>query len=133
MPQAISRNGRYICGVTGGFPRNSWFVDLGSVPTGISCLNNPIPSLSVYPNPASCGNVVISYEIAKGSAAAAITIYDLQGKMVRQFSPSGLVSGLTKQVWDLMDESGSRVPAGTYLAVVEANGVRSRATIMVQN
>lgn len=133
MPQAISRNGRYICGVTGGFPRTAWFVDLGSVPTSISCLNNPIPSLSVYPNPASCGNVVISYEITKGATATAVTIYDLQGKIVRQFSPSNLPTGLSKQVWDLTDEAGSRVPAGTYLAVVEANGARSRATIMVQN
>jgi flagellar hook assembly protein FlgD len=128
----ISRNGRYICGVTGGFPRLSWFVDLGSTSTGIGSLQESATVLTAFPNPvAGDRTTTFQYESAK-SVDAVVTVFDLQGRVVKTLAAVPLVAGTNRIVWDLADDRGVRVPAGSYLVTVSSQGSRSRTTVIVQ-
>ncbi|MFM2136739.1 MAG: hypothetical protein RL021_2139 [Bacteroidota bacterium] len=130
-PIGISRNGRYICGLTSSFPRSSWFIDLGSVPTQLSELNATATALTAYPNPVIGEQVSFSYESIK-STEAKVTVYDLQGRVVRVLSPLQLSSGNNNFSWDCVAENGVRVPSGSYIVTVEADGDRSRTTVVIR-
>jgi hypothetical protein len=130
-PIGISRNGRYICGLTSSFPRSSWFVDLGSVPTQLSELNATATTLTAYPNPVIGEQVNFSFESMKSSEAK-VTVYDLQGRAVRVLSPVRITAGSNTFSWDCAAENGVRVASGGYIVTVEADGKRSRTTVVIR-
>jgi len=73
--------------------------------------------LTAFPNPArkGCGiRFARSFEVT-----ARLTIYDINGRAVKSFSPHS--SRLTPYVlfWDGRDDSGSEVPSGVYLIRAE--------------
>lgn len=131
MPLAISRNGRYICGVTSGFPRQSWFVDLGSSATNVPVINVKGTTVSAYPNPVSNGVVRISYNQA-AAGAATVSVFDLQGRKIRNLGVMNMNAGVNDFSWDLSDDSGMKVASGSYIVAIESAGSVSRTTVIVR-
>ena len=77
--------------------------------------------IRVSPNPARAEvHLVVSGE---GAAAAAVEIFDVQGRRIRSLRRAG-ESSATALAWDGRDESGRRVVAGIYFARLTA-GARS--------
>jgi hypothetical protein len=131
IPQAISRNGRYVCGLTSGFPRTTWFADLGQLPTGIDNPELEIHTLMAYPNPVAANKTTLSFDLKK-STDASLSIFDSNGKLVRSFAMGQLSAGKHEQSWDLTSENGSRVAAGKYFAILNAGSLNTKAYIIVQ-
>jgi len=60
-------------------------------------------------------------------------IYDATGRMVRSLTLPTTYSLLPTAVWEGTDQSGRKLPAGVYLLVAEANGVRQcRQLVLVR-
>lgn len=88
--------------------------------TGMSGPDLPVltPYISrPYPNPAMNS---VSFQWASPNGNAAVSIIDASGRMVRRIELEPLQSGSLH--WDCDDESGSRVPAGLYFALFQAEG-----------
>jgi len=131
FPQAISRNGRYISGITSGFPRKAWFADLGQVPTGLTNPELEIHTLAAYPNPVASAQTTLAFELRK-SAETNVSVYDVNGKLVRTFSLGQLSTGKHELVWDLTADNGTKVAAGKYFAILSAGSLNTKAYIIVQ-
>jgi hypothetical protein len=70
-----------------------------------------LPSMSVYPNPASQASW-IAYQVPSAGAAQ-LRVLDAQGRRVRSLAASQS-PGVYGTSWDLRDDRGNRVPAGIY-------------------
>lgn len=66
-----------------------------------------------YPNPFN-PQTVIPFEISE-PAEVSLTIYDLQGRLVRQLLENVSLSGSIRQVWDGTNTANEPVTAGVYL------------------
>ena len=58
-----------------------------------------------------------------GAADAALRIYDVSGRLVRELARERLPAGRHEFRWDGRDGEGRRVARGTYLARLEADQV----------
>lgn len=106
--------------------------------------------LQPFPNPFGAGalsdKICFWFDLAHRSRVA-LTIYDLRLRQVKRLVPGAigvvLDSGAygrqsvnqqtgcdPRLTWDGRDERGQSVPAGVYIAVFEADGVRSRQKIL---
>ena len=91
------------------------------IPTGIA---SPVVAsrpesfaiLQNYPNPFN-PETRIRIQL-KQSARVSVQIYDLQGRLVRQYEPGSLQAGVYEIPWDARDSRGLAVPGGMYLAKV---------------
>ena len=72
----------------------------------------------VYPNPVSA-DAAFTFALSH-DATAAVDIYALSGRLVRQLSPLLLPAGFAQVWWDGRDDGGQPVASGTYLFRVEA-------------
>ena len=72
----------------------------------------------VYPNPVSAG-AAFTFALSH-DATAAVDIYALSGRLVRQLPPLLLPAGFAQVWWDGRDDGGQPVASGTYLFRVEA-------------
>ncbi len=70
---------------------------------------------NVHPNPFN-SDVVIEYSLPKGTHAK-IDIYDLSGRMIREFNLSENVGSI---IWDGDDISGAELPSGLYFARIQS-------------
>ena len=87
-----------------------------------------------YPNPfiPSRDEVVrIAYEVPE-SQQVEVTIYDFGMNRVRTLRDQE-PAGQQEMVWDGTDDSGLRLPTGTYLYTVEVGGSTARGKILVSN
>jgi flagellar hook capping protein FlgD len=73
-----------------------------------------------FPNPAP-GNTTFRFRLPDRMRVA-LTIYDLQGRRVRELIGGTLESGPGSAQWDGRDESGQIAPGGVYVAMLEAGG-----------
>jgi glucose dehydrogenase len=73
-------------------------------------------SLQVSPNPFG-HSTEITFSLPK-SADARVTIYDLTGRLVRDFGETGMAEGEHELIWDGRDDSGEHVSTGLYLCRV---------------
>uniref|UniRef100_A0A7V0Z5V8 T9SS type A sorting domain-containing protein n=1 Tax=candidate division WOR-3 bacterium TaxID=2052148 RepID=A0A7V0Z5V8_UNCW3 len=81
-------------------------------------------SLQVSPNPYRNHLVIIFQIPAQGVASsqypvASIKIYDVTGRMVRDFSRSTVKGERSTIVWDGTDEAGRKLPSGIYFVRLE--------------
>ena len=67
-----------------------------------------------------------------GSERVQIIIYDLAGRLVRRAADDDFAPGTHDWQWDLLSDSGSRVPPGAYVAIMEAAGFRARRVLIVR-
>jgi flagellar hook assembly protein FlgD len=71
--------------------------------------------LSNYPNPFNASTVIkftVPYDLS--FQRAKLTIYNIQGEVIRELLDENLASGTYLTRWDGMNASGSVVPSGVY-------------------
>ena len=94
--------------------------------TAVECdnLSNGSPDfrLAAYPNPFN-GRTTIKYSIAK-SARVTISIYDMQGRLVRTLIEKLVSAGSHQVHWNGKDGANREVSSGCYLCKIESNGRR---------
>ena len=80
---------------------------------------------AAYPNPFRGDDAtVLSFRLHNAAATVRLAIYDLQGRRVRLLVERALSPGSYLSEWDGRDDAGVRLPAGSYLAVLEGGGER---------
>jgi len=79
-----------------------------------------IDSFDVYPNPfdPAAGNLTFEYVLGADSDVT-VTIYDLFGRLVREFKPVG-ARGMNRSSWDGRNGEGSAVGNGGYVVRIKA-------------
>jgi len=85
--------------------------------------------LGARPNPFS-GLTLITFTLPEESRGE-IAIYAVSGRKVRVLNRSDLPAGSHEITWDALDDSGSRVAAGGYVAVVRAGSQEVTRTILL--
>jgi hypothetical protein len=104
---------------------------LESVATGLRGSANAFQLRQNYPNPFN-PSTTISYEIPKASDVN-ITIYDLNGRAVREIVDGHEERGSHSVVWDGKDASGRNVASGSYFCQVHSGDfVQAKKMVMVR-
>lgn len=80
----------------------------------------PVPAVRVSPNP-SRGYVRIEYQVDEPGPVE-LTVFDMQGRIVRELGSTRLPAGRLAVRWDGLDASGRLVKSGAYLVRVRAGG-----------
>jgi hypothetical protein len=88
----------------------------GQVPEAFELFDN-------YPNPFN-SHTVIEFTIA-AAGQASLTIYDIQGRVVRNLLNSYYETGHYQAVWDGYSESGQAVSSGVYFYTLKSNNYLS--------
>jgi hypothetical protein len=109
--------------VTDGAGRNSATTEITTDPSDKSVFYLAAP----YPNPARSA-VNIEYSLPREAADASLEVFDLKGRVVRDFS---LEPGSDVVRWDLRDGSGNRVAPGLYTVLFSADGRRTVKKLVV--
>ncbi len=78
--------------------------------------NEPEIALEVYPNPFR-KEVTLSYQLT-GQTAVRLTVYNLQGQIIRTLDNGIQSPGRHEWQWNARDEKGRPVPSGLYLFCV---------------
>lgn len=82
-----------------------------------------VQGLRVYPNPFSDNTDVVYFtgqSVSGAAVSAHLKIYDVLGRMVKDFIPEPKNSGMQFTVsWNGVDDNGLRVPAGIYFVRLE--------------
>jgi flagellar hook assembly protein FlgD len=60
-----------------------------------------------------------------------LSIYDLQGRLLRQLVEGYQFTGEYTQIWDGRDASGSMLPSGTYFYRLQAGRFRAQKKMVV--
>lgn len=83
------------------------------------------------PNPSSGGPVRLAFELPRAGQVA-LSIVDAAGRHVRDLSAGRQhEAGPHTATWDGRDEGGRGVPAGLYFALLDADGARRTARIVL--
>ena len=87
--------------------------------------------LAVYPNPCK-GITNIRYSIGQRAKRAALKIYDVTGRLVRDFSLPTAYSLLpTTVTWDGTDDRGRKVPEGIYFIYFSAENYEKTEKVIL--
>ncbi len=86
--------------------------------------------LTAWPNPCSSGGTEFEFTVPTGSAPR-VDIYDLDGRHLRTLAATSAAGQSAHLRWDGCDGAGRRVPAGTYLARLTANGNAASARVLL--
>jgi len=88
------------------------------------------PSLRIYPSLAR-GRVKLTVELHQHDAVS-LSLYNTAGVCVRELGSGLLAAGTYDVSWDVTDEHGRKVSAGTYLAVLKSSAgvVSSRVQLL---
>jgi hypothetical protein len=87
------------------------------------------PLFAAYPNPTR-GQTTITYQLAK-AAHVSITIYDIQGRVVRTIINETLGTGARQAVWSGNDENNEPVAAGVYFCAFTHGAATSIRKLVV--
>jgi hypothetical protein len=88
-------------------------ITIGS-PVGVGASEPARLALTVAPNP-SHGNLIFTIG-SDGAGQASLTLFDLQGRVVRRFENEGFSSGVRAVRWNGRSDSDTSVAPGIYLA-----------------
>jgi hypothetical protein len=86
-------------------------------------------AISVHPNPFS-SSTTISLTPGAG-AVTAVSIFNVEGKLMRRLLPSTAGPGLRDAVWDGRDDRGSVVPPGIYFARLRTASEEASAKVVL--
>ncbi len=84
--------------------------------------------LPAFPNPFNDA-VTICFALPEESSAK-VEVFDISGRLVREFNFEAAAEGTNFLRWDAKTESGERLPTGTYLYRVESNGLSASGKII---
>jgi len=125
QPSALTSTGGDYS-VTGGF----WFGGTGTVGVDES-VTAPLSFRlqAVTPNPL-IHEAVITFDLPE-SRSASLRIYDVMGRLTRTLAQGRIPAGRHRQVWDGIDDGGSRVGAGIYFVRFDAEADHARQKVIV--
>jgi len=88
--------------------------------------NAQLDQIEVFPNPAAASSSLV--KIANIPTQSVVSIYTLDGKLVRQFQGEEKLGNNQESTldWDLRSATGNPVPSGIYLIHVQADDVGTR-------
>lgn len=89
---------------------------------------NKLELLPAFPNPFN-DLVTICFSVPNETPTK-IEVYDISGRVVREFNLAAAAKGTNFVRWDAKNESGERLPTGTYLYRVEANGLSATGKLV---
>jgi hypothetical protein len=78
-----------------------------------------IPYLMVYPNPAT-DHITFKFNIPLSSNETALNIFDISGRLVRDYRLSSDSDNTATVVWDRLDNKGRTVANGVYFCRMES-------------
>lgn len=93
----------------------------------------PIRALVIrgaWPNPMG-QETVIKFQTGQSLERVGISIYDVSGRLVRQFDDSEYTGGIHEVTWDGRNSSGVHVQSGLYFIKMASGDLRSTAKVMV--
>jgi hypothetical protein len=95
----------------------------------VTAVVGPTPDLlvrafSAYPNPFN-PQTTLRFELTRGGLVE-LTIYDLQGRLVRRILQASLPVGRHEAIWDGRDQRGAAAPSGIYFGRVEVGESAAR-------
>ena len=103
----------------------------GDPPTAAPAAAAGLELAGIAPNP-TAGTAAIRFATgARAAGSVMVAVYDLRGRLVRQWRREGLATGEHSVVWDRRDRAGRRAPTGTYLVRVTAGGQTATAKLSV--
>jgi len=79
--------------------------------------------IAVTPNPVHQNAVILFYMPRKGDAE--LSIFNIRGRIVKNFSFRGISEGYNTKVWDGMDKNGVPVGSGIYICRLSSAGKNS--------
>lgn len=110
------RNGRFGYGPgNGDCPRNQ---DNNSSDNGNQNGQDSGLRASNFPNPANPSTQIV-YEL-NDAAPVRLSIYNVQGQLIRSYDLGHQSAGTHQQIWDARDASGTAVPSGIYFYHIQA-------------
>ena len=86
--------------------------------------------LQVYPNP-FCGEIHIRMQIPDNIQRISLKIYDIAGKLVKQFNQITNCQSSNQVVWNGTDDDGKTVANGIYFVVLENGSKRLTEKLIV--
>ncbi len=100
------------------------------MPVSVGASGSVRVSLAVAPNP-SPGSLVFTIGSDRAGPES-LTVFDLQGRVVRRFAGTRSGPGVHTVTWDGLSEAGVRLAPGVYLARLEVAGrsVWNRVTLI---
>ena len=92
--------------------------------------NDELSKINVYPNPVGGdrSNVV---KLTNLPAQSVVTMYTLNGALVRQFQVEGMHQSEQNLDWDLKNIAGKEVSSGAYFIHVQAEGIGERTLKLI--
>ncbi len=87
----------------------------GGIPTQLTLHQNT-------PNPFN-PSTIIRYDVPAAGGAVTLSVYDVQGRMIRTLVDRQESAGAKSVTWDGRDNTGQRVASGLYFYRIESNGV----------
>lgn len=122
--------------VTGGVEFRLFPGGLGDLFTGVDelagagrALPDKFAVSQNYPNPFNPSTALSVY--LPSHAQVLVRIYDALGRQVKTLANGSMTAGEHKLGWDATDDSGNQVPAGIYLARVEAQGLTKTVKMLL--
>jgi hypothetical protein len=105
----------------------SWSLIDNQLPTGTAPAASAAsePLVKVWPNPTRSGTVGLEFRPRADrlwEPVDEIAVYDVAGRRVRRFHEGRWLNGTWYRDWDLRDEAGRRVAAGSYFLRVRQGG-----------
>ena len=91
---------------------------------------NAATPLNAFPNPFS-SILSIEYTVTKNERVT-LSIYNLQGQLVKQLENERLGEGVHRSQWDGSDVSGMELPSGMYLIQLQIGDERSHKKVLLQ-
>jgi flagellar hook assembly protein FlgD len=86
-------------------------------------IRGPAPAqrlmLNAYPNPFT-SSILIEYSVSR-EAAVSLTVYDVEGRKVRNLVTATKSRGTHSKHWDGRDSRGAAVSSGVYWCVLKAS------------
>jgi hypothetical protein len=107
------------------------YIEASLPPTGVheGNVETPLKLVSVAPSPAN-RPTTISFSLPK-SENVAVRVYSSSGNLVRTVLDRTLNAGVSSALWDLRNNSGSRVADGMYFYEVTAGSASIRGKVSV--
>jgi hypothetical protein len=85
---------------------------------------------AVSPNPSS-SDVRFEYTIGEGRPKVRLAIYDLRGRLIKNYNLGPQPAGRWTAVWDRTDNAGREVSSGVYFARLQVAGWKDQRKVLL--
>jgi hypothetical protein len=109
-------------------PRGPWDYELG-VGADVPGTPEVVRLLPPFPNPGG-SSFTLSYALP-AQADVRLGLFDLAGRQVQSLDLGIQATGIHRVTWDVVSQDGRRIPSGTYLLRLQANGQERTERLVV--